>query len=398
MKRVMVTGMGIVSAIGNNLAENYDSLHQGRSGIANATHFESHYASILPFGEVKLRNEALKVAMSVGDGLGYTRTCLLSLMAFREAIGSAELTTKQVSSYDTAFISASTVGGMCLTDQLYEDANLQSGGSEYLNAYGCASHTLKLVEKYQIKGFTDTINTACSSSANAIMLGARLIRSGRASRVIVGGADSLAKYTVNGFNALKILSEFPSKPFDENRDGLNLGEAAAYLVLEAEDVMENKKVYAEIAGYGNANDAHHPSAMSDNATGAIVSMQEAMVSAGIDPESIDYVNAHGTGTPNNDQVELFGMTQVFKTVPYYNSTKSYTGHTLGAAGAVEAVFSILSIMNSEIFPSLHVTEPIVSFNIPPVAKLYENVPVNFVLSNSFGFGGNCTSLVLKKVS
>jgi len=398
MKRVMVTGMGIVSAIGNNLAKNYDSLHQGRSGIANAAHFESHYASILPFGEVKLSNEELKQAMSIGDGLGYTRTCLLSLMAFSEAIGSAELTTKQVSSYDTAFISASTVGGMCLTDQLYEDANLQSGGSEYLNAYGCASHTLKLVEKYQIKGFTDTINTACSSSANAIMLGARLIKSGRANRVIVGGADSLAKYTVNGFNALKILSEYPSKPFDENRDGLNLGEAAAYLVLEADDIVGNKKVYAEIAGYGNANDAHHPSAMSDNATGAIVSMQEAIFSAGINPESIDYVNAHGTGTPNNDQVELFGMTQVFKTVPYYNSTKSYTGHTLGAAGAVEAVFSILSIVNSEIFPSLHVTEPIVSFNMPPVSKLHENTPVNFVLSNSFGFGGNCTSLVLKKVS
>ena len=157
-------------------------------------------------------------------------------------------------------------------------------------------------------------------------------------------------------------------------------------------------MYAEIAGYGNANDAHHPSAMSDNATGAIVSMQEAISSAGVNPESIDYVNAHGTGTPNNDQVELFGMTQVFKTVPYYNSTKSYTGHTLGAAGAVEAVFSILSIMNSEIFPSLHVTEPIVSFNMPPVSRLHENIPVNFVLSNSFGFGGNCTSLVLKKVS
>jgi len=395
MKRVLVTGMGIVSALGEDLSGNYNSLHLGRGGISQASYFDSRYASILPFGEVKLSNEGLKQRLSdVGPGL--TRTTLLALKAFEEAVESAQLTPAEISSFDTAFISASTVGGMCLTDQLYEDANLKSGGSEFLNAYGCAAHTLNLVDKYHIKGFTDTINTACSSSANAIMLGSRLIRSGRAKRVIVGGVDSLAKYTVNGFNALKILSELPSKPFDENRDGLNLGEAAAYLVLEAADIVEDKRIYAEIAGYGNSNDAHHPSAMSDDATGAIISMRDAISSAGIEPSQIDYVNAHGTGTQNNDQVELFGMTQVFEKVPPYSSTKSYTGHTLGAAGAVEAVFSILSINHSEIFPSLNISQPIISLNIPPVLKLRENVVVDYVLSNSFGFGGNCTSLVLKK--
>lgn len=392
MKRVLVTGMGMVTAIGNNVSENHRSLRLARTGISRTAHFDSHYASLLPFGECEHSNEELKQSLGLAESTGYTRTCLLAEKAFSEAIESAQLTSAQLSDYDTALISASTVGGMCLTDQLYEDANLKSDGSEFLESYSCASHTLKLIKKYGIRGFNDTINTACSSSANAILLGARLIRSGRAKRVIVGGADSLAKYTVNGFNALKILSEFPCKPFDENRDGLNLGEGAAYLVLEAEEMTGGKQVYAEIKGFGNANDAHHPSAMSDEAVGAIRSMRQAVESAGIGYEAIDYVNAHGTGTPNNDAVELFGLSQLFEKIPFYSSTKAYTGHTLGAAGAVEAIFSILSILHSEVFPNLHTVSPIAPE--PPVSSLIRNHPVNYVLSNSFGFGGNCTSLVL----
>ncbi|TDE11401.1 beta-ketoacyl-[acyl-carrier-protein] synthase family protein [Dyadobacter psychrotolerans] len=393
--RVVVTGMGIISAIGENLSENYENLRHSRSGISQATHFESVYTASLPFGEVKKSNEDLKQDLHLESEPGFTRTCLLAVNAFKEAIKQAGLSNEELSALDTALISASTVGGMCLTDQLYQDANNHSEGSEYLSAYGCAAHTLKLIDRFKIKGFTNTINTACSSSANAIMLGARLIKSGRANRVIVGGVDSLAKYTVNGFNALKILSAFPSKPFDQDRDGLNLGEAAAYLVLESEEIAGDKKIYAEIAGYGNANDAHHPSAMSDEATGAITSMLEALKSANISADQIDYVNAHGTGTPNNDQVEFFGLTKIFKKLPAYNSTKSYTGHTLGAAGAVEAVFSILSILHSEIFAGLNVDKPI-SGDDPAISEFRQNVSVNHVLSNSFGFGGNCTSLVLSK--
>lgn len=396
MGRVLVTGVGIITSIGNNLQENHEGLIRGISGVSKASFFESAYASQLPFGEVALSNEVLKTAIGAEDEKGLTRTCLLARKAFDEAISNAALSSQTLSSYDTAFISASTVGGMCITDQLYDDANLKSGGSEYLNAYGCSAHTLSIIRKYGIRGFTDTINTACSSSANAIAFGARLIRSGRAKCVIVGGVDSLAKYTVNGFNALKILSSNPSRPFDENRDGLNLGEAAAYLVLETEENIQGKKVYAEICGYGNANDAYHSSAMSDEATGAILSMQEAIGMAGIAAGQISYVNAHGTGTPNNDQVESFGMSQVFAKVPPYSSTKSYTGHTLGASGAVEAVYSILSIQNSEIYPSLNIETPIQSFDFSPVRSLIENVNVDYVLSNSFGFGGNCSSLLIGK--
>lgn len=394
----MVTGMGMISAIGNNVQQNHESLRSGRSGIGKVAFFESLYASQLPFGEVKLSNDQLKRLQLLETAAGYTRTCLLADKAFAEAIADAALTQGQLSSLDTALISASTVGGMCLTDQLYEDANHKSEGSEYLESYGCSAHTLKLVKRYRIKGFTDTINTACSSSANAIMLGARLIRSGRVKRAIVGGVDSLAKYTVNGFNALKILSESPCKPFDINRDGLNLGEAAAYLVLEAEELAAGKKVYAEIAGFGNANDAHHPSAMSDEATGAIRCMREAIRSAGIETSQVGYINAHGTGTQNNDQVEFFGMGELFDRMPPYSSTKSFTGHTLGAAGAVEAIYSILGIVHSELFPSLNVAEPIAGSENAPVSEWKDGYDLNYVLSNSFGFGGNCTSLVFASVN
>lgn len=393
MRRVLVTGMGIISAIGENLLENHASLRQGRTGISQATHFESRYTALLPFGECAASNEQLIALLDLKDSTGYTRTDLLASKAFAEAIEDAKLSQEQISSFDTALISATTVGGMCLTDQLYEDANLKTSGSEYLEAYSCAAHTIRLTENYGIKGFSDTINTACSSSANAILMGARLIRSGRAKRVIVGGVDSLAKYTVNGFNSLKILSSEACKPFDENRDGLNLGEAAAYLVLEAEEIAGDKKVYAEVAGYGNANDAHHPSAMSDEATGAIRSMREAIDSAGISYDRIDYINAHGTGTPNNDEVELFGMSQLFEQIPAFNSTKSYTGHTLGAAGAVEAIYSILSVMHNEIYASLHVENPMRSHSARSVSTFVSDKKLNYALSNSFGFGGNCTSLV-----
>lgn len=394
MSRVIVTGMGIISAAGKGVTENYDSLRQGKSGVGKAIHFESAYTASLPFGEVKFSTEQLRGIAGVTNEKGFTRTDLLAITAMTEAVKTSGLSGKELHSYDTALISASTVGGMCLTDQLYQDANLRSGGSEYLESYGCASHTLQLARYFGVRGYTNTINTACSSSANAIMLGARLIKSGRVKRAIVGGVDSLAKYTVNGFNALKILSSDPSKPFDTERDGLNLGEAAAYLVLESEETATGKQFLVEIVGYGNANDAHHPSAMSDEAVGAIASMKAALASAALETSDIDYVNTHGTGTPNNDQVELDGLKQLFANVPVYNSTKPYTGHTLGAAGAVEAIFSILSLQYQTVFPGLNVQFPIDPACTPTSVLL--NTELKNILSNSFGFGGNCTSLVLSK--
>lgn len=396
MTKVFVTGMGVISSIGKDIKKNSESLRNGNSGINKPKFFQSKYASSFFFGEVNISNRSLKEQLGLSEEKGLTRTDLFAFKAFEEAINDAKLSKEEISSFDTALISASTVGGMCLTDQLYEDANLKSESSEYLASYGCSAHTLRLIKKYNIKGFTNTINTACSSSANSIMFGSRLIKSGRVKRAIVGGTDSLAKYTVNGFNALKILSESPCKPFDEHRCGLTLGEGAAYLVLESEEVVSNKNTYARVSGYGNANDAFHTSTISDNAVGVISAISQALKSANLDPNKIDYINTHGTGTENNDFVELTGLSKIFNKIPPYNSTKSYTGHTLGAAGAIESIFSILSIINNELYPSLNINTPISQFNLSPVKKYETGVDINYVLSNSFGFGGNCTSLIFSK--
>ena len=396
MNKIFITGMGIISSLGKNVNENLASLQSSTSGIKKAVFFESKYASIFSFGEVNISNNNIQEELGLSHAKGITRTTLLAYKAFEEAVKDSNLSETEISSNETAFISASTVGGMCAHNELYKDANLQTESSDFLPYYEFCSHTLQIIKKYKIKGISNTFNTACSSSANAIMFGARLINSGIVKRAIVGGTDSLSKYTVNGFNALKILSDSNCKPFDENRNGLTLGEGAAYIVLESEEICSDKNKYAQITGYGNSNDAFHPSTLSDDAIGIIISINKALTSAKLDADNIDYINAHGTGTENNDRVELTGFSKIFKTIPPYSSTKSFTGHTLGAAGAIEAVFSVLSIKQQELYPNLNFKTPIAAFNTPPITEYKKNIDINHVLSNSFGFGGNCTSLIFSK--
>jgi 3-oxoacyl-(acyl-carrier-protein) synthase len=239
---------------------------------------------------------------------------------------------------------------------------------------------LFLQELYQISGIINTINTACSSSANAILFGARLIRQGLAKRAIVGGADGLAKFTINGFNALRILSPEACAPFDQNRKGLNLGEGAAFLVLEEESLASGKKHYAELTGFCKTGE------------GPFLAMKGALASAGLDPQDIGFINAHGTGTENNDEAESHAMLRLFERPPAFASTKSNTGHTLGASGAIEALYSILNLHFQEVYPSLHFKQAIAVTGLEPVS-LYNKATLQHVMSNSFGFGGNCTSLI-----
>lgn len=396
MSRIVVTGMGIVSALGSDVAENWHSLQTLQSGIGKATHFQSAYASVFPFGEIQLSDEELKQDLYWNRERSVSRTTLIALKAFREAIAQAGLSEEIIQSPRTAFISASTVGGMCQTDALYMDANLTNGISPYINTYEGSQHLYEIVRMYGMRGYTDTINTACSSAANAILLGSRLLESGRADYVIAGGTDCLSKFTVNGFNSLRILSESPCKPFDEERDGLNLGEGAAYLVLEKADTNHSRKEMACLSGYGNSNDAFHPSATSDEAYGPVLAMSQALKKASLEPKAIDYVNAHGTGTPNNDLTESVALQTIFgDTPPPYSSTKAFTGHTLAAAGALEAVFSILALENDWLIPNIHLRTPIQAVPFSPVTESRKE-PLKHVLSNSFGFGGNCTSLIFSK--
>jgi 3-oxoacyl-(acyl-carrier-protein) synthase len=411
--------MGVISAVGSSLAENRSALRAGQGGITLSRHLPTRYAGILPFGEVPVVTGELKEKLTVTDP-GITRTTLLALHAFTEAITDARLTGSVLNDPTTALVGATTVGGMCLTDELYRDTSGPCDGSVYLSSYDCASVNMYLQDRHKMQGFATTINTACSSSANAIQFGARLVRNGLARRAIVGGVDSLAKFTINGFNALQILSTGHCRPFDRDRSGLNLGEGAAFLVLEGEEALgevtggkapagavgeviggkampAGKKVYAELIGYCNTNDAFHPSALSPEGDGPYLAMRGALLSAGLNATQIDFINTHGTATENNDEAESRAMVRLFGEPPAFVSTKSYTGHTLGAAGAIEAIYSILSLQHQEIYASLNFGQPIAGIGLRPV-QAYGEYALRHVMSNSFGFGGNCTSLIFSKVN
>lgn len=387
---IFITGFGCISPIGYDVQENRKNLILEKNGLVHSSYLESKYAKTKYFGEIPKSTESLSTLLNFDNILGLTRTDIIAFIAFNEACEHAKLSSNDISSTSTVFISASTVGGMNQTNELYNDANFFNKSSVYINSYNCGAHTLHISQHYKIKGITNTINTACSSSANAILLGTRLIKSGRVKRVIVGGVDSLAKYTVNGFNSLQILSNSPCSPFDENRDGLNLGEAAAYIVLESEESCKSKTKYARIIGTGNANDAFHVSALSDNGIGIQQCMQKAIDEAQISKKDITYINAHGTGTPNNDLVESNTFQTFFEETPLFSSTKSYTGHTLGASGALESIYCILSLINNELYPNLQ-TKQALSKTL--LTKYISDKAISSIMSNSYGFGGNCTSLI-----
>jgi 3-oxoacyl-(acyl-carrier-protein) synthase len=394
LSRIFVTGLGAISAIGENVSANRRALGESICGITTLTLFPSRFCGTLPAGEIRISTEALKDRLKAHIP-GITRTSLLAIQAFEEAIADSGLSKSTLTSTGTALVSGGTVGGMCLTDELFNDANKDTNGSEYLSSYDCSSVNLLLQSRYEIKGIINTINSACSSSANAIMYGARLIKNGFARRAIVGGVDSLAKYTVNGFNALHILSPEKCAPFDRSRSGLNLGEGAAFLVLEKEEDVQNKKVYAELAGYCNTNDAFHPSSLSAQGDGPYLAMKGALLSANLQTAQIGFINAHGTGTENNDLVESTAILRLFETAPPFASTKSNTGHTLGAAGALEALYSILNLHYQEVYPGLNFRDPIEETGLRP-EQVYRSMQLEHVMSNSFGFGGNCTSLIFSK--
>ncbi|MEP7168631.1 MAG: beta-ketoacyl-[acyl-carrier-protein] synthase family protein [Bacteroidota bacterium] len=395
-QKVFVTGMGIISSIGNNCPQNFQSLIQSAHGISDIEILETVYRKKYKAGEIKFTNKQLE-EMSDCNQDNLTRTSLLGMIAAKEAMFHAQI--KNFTDAKTGFISSTTVAGMCRTEIMYPDFLQSKINGSFIKTNDCGDSTECIADFLGIKNNITTISTACSSSANAIMLGSRLIKNGKLNRVLVGGTDVLSRFTLNGFNSLQILDENWCKPFDENRKGLNLGEAAAYLVLESEEqVMKaEKKIFCEIKGYGNANDAYHQTASSPEGTGAFLAMQEAIRSSGINVAEINYVNAHGTGTNNNDMSEGVALKKIFgENIPAFSSTKSFTGHTLAAAGAVEAVFSILAITNGMVLPNLNFSDTISALNIVPERKLSQHVDVKYVLSNSFGFGGNCSSLIFGK--
>lgn len=397
--RIFVTGAGIISGLGSDLAAHITSLFLARSGIGKIRFIETALRDELAVSEVQHSHEELFDLAGIPVAEGYSRNALLGIIAAKECARNAGYVASP--GIRTGLISATTVGGMDRCELFYEDFLSNDSKNAYIDCYDCADSTEKIADELGIRGYVTTISTACSSSANAILMGARMIRAGLLDRVMAGGCESLTKFHLNGFNALKILDKEPCKPFDARRNGINLGEGAAYLMLESESaaLSSGRTILAELAGWGNACEAFHQTASSPDGEGAYLAMKKALDMSGLEREAIGYINAHGTGTDNNDLAEGTAIQRLFgERLPAISSTKPMTGHTTSAAGATEAILAMLSLTEGAIWPNLNFREKMEELRFSPVEKLFTGIELSAVMSNSFGFGGNDTSLVFKRIS
>ena len=387
--------MGIICGLGCGTRAVFDALRAGKPAIGKVHHLRTSHEE-LPVSEVALSNEEMIGMLRLPSDMVVTRTPLLGMVAFRQAVEQSGLT----DAVRTAFVNGTTVGGMEKSEQYYLDF-FEGKHTEYIAAHDCGAGTEQIGRLFGHLDAMYTISTACSSATNALIMGANLIRSGKADAAIVGGTESLSKFHLNGFNSLMILDHEPCKPFDKNRNGLNLGEGAAYLVIETAESARKRGAtpLCELSGYVNACDAYHQTATSPEGEGPFLAMTGALNRAGLKPADIDYINAHGTGTGNNDLCESVAIKRVFgDRVPPFSSTKSFTGHTTSAAGAVEAVISILSLTNGFIPANLNFSSAIEESGLTPVTKGLSDVDLRHVMSNSFGFGGNDSSCIFSKIS
>ena len=392
MEPIMITGAGMVSAIGNNVAETLHALMSRQTGIGRVAYQETEHKEF-PVGEVKMSDEEMKQLLGI-TAEPTTRTSLMGMLAIHEALASAGLT--QSTDQPIALVSGTTVGGMDKTEQYYLDYLEGDQRNDYIKTHDCGATTELIARHFGLFTMVTSISTACSSAANAIILGANLLRSGKARIVVVGGCECITKYHLNGFNSLMILDHAQCRPFDADRAGLNLGEGAAYLVMETADgaARRGAKPMALLSGYGNACDAFHQTASSDDGEGAYLAMQKALALAALTPADIDYVNAHGTGTPNNDQSESQALRRTFgHQMPPVSSTKGLTGHTTSASGSVEAVICLLALKHG-FLPVNYGWANQMEDGITPVMDAKPKRALRHVMCNSFGFGGNDSCLII----
>lgn len=390
--KIVITGEGIVSAIGNDKAEVLQTLLDGRSGIGEMKHLQSVHHE-LPVGEVKLSNDEMKAMLGLPADKTVSRTTLMGILAAKQALQEANTDVAAPESRRIVLISGTTVGGMDITEQYFDTFATSDKYISCLKKHDCGSCTADIASALGITTCT-TISTACSSAANAIILGANLLKTGQADIVIAGGTEALTRFHLNGFNALMILDHAPCRPFDAERAGLNLGEGAAYVVMETEDGARHRGagIHAWLTGYGNACDAFHQTASSDDGEGAYLAMKEALEMAHLAPEDIDYVNAHGTGTPNNDLSESIALKRIFtKRMPYISSTKTFTGHTTSASGAIETVVCLLAMHHGFVPANLRWQHQM-PVGITPSPGIRGCI-LKHVVCNAFGFGGNDSSLI-----
>ena len=386
---ISVTGMGILCAIGNDKQEVLDSLKNKASGIGRMKYLPSVHTDI-PVGEIKLSTEEMKQMLGISGDETVSRTSVMGALAVREALQQAGI--QDISNKRVALISGTTVGVMDVTEQIFEKTGTDPELLGMPHSHECGRSTEEIALYSGLQGAKCcTICTACSSALNAIMLGSEMLKNDEVDLVVAGGSEPLSILHLNGFNTLMILDRERCRPFDETRAGLNLGEGAAFVVLQ----KNAPKSLAYVRGYANCCDAFHQTATSKTGDGATLAMEGALEMAGLQPADIKYINAHGTGTPDNDASESAAFKRVFGAdLPDMSSTKSYTGHTTSAAGSVETVICILAMENDFVPASLGWQHPMPDGVIPSPGRT--GVDLDYVMCNSFGFGGNDSSLILSK--
>ncbi len=397
-KRIVITGMGVFCSIGKNVDEFCRALMEGRSGIGPVTLFDtSKYPSQIG---AEIRDYRPETYFEKRELKRLSRTDQLGLIAASEAVKDSG-----IDSYPPEEIGVclgAGAGGMFEAEAYHREVLLKGKADPSLIVPFIPSYTTsRIAERFGYCGPKTTITTACSSSATSIGYGADLIQKGCCKAVICGGSDSLCELTFGGFNSLKAMDPSPCKPFDRKRAGMSLGEGAAILILEdfEEAIKRGATIYAELSGYGIGGEAHHITAPEPSGDVEARVMKGAMEEAGLSPDQVDHINAHGTGTPLNDRVESLAIKKAFGERAYaipISSIKSMVGHCLGSAGAIEAVASILSIVYHFVPSTLNHQEGDEDCDLDYVPERSREVEVKVVLSNSFAFGGNCTSLVFRK--
>ncbi len=418
MRRVVVTGIGMVTPLGQGLDVNWERLVAGRSGLRAIDHFDvsdlpAKIAGLVPKGTGPGEFNA-DAFVPAKDRRRMDEFIVFGMAAAQEAVEDSGWVAESEDDQErTGVLIGSGIGGLsAIADTAI---TLHQSGPRKVSPFFIPSALINLVSghvsiKYGFRGPNHAVVTACSTGAHAIGDAARLIQIGDADVMVAGGAEAaVCRLGIAGFAAARALStsfnetpERASRPWDKERDGFVMGEGAGMLVLEEYEHARKRgaKIYAEVIGYGLSGDAHHITAPAEDGNGGFRSMRMALKRAGLPVDAVDYVNAHGTSTPLGDEIELGAVKRLFGDHAYkmaMSSTKSAIGHLLGAAGAVEAIYSILAITHGVVPPTLNLENPSEGCDINLVPKEAQERKVKVALSNSFGFGGTNASLVLAAV-
>lgn len=397
-QKVVITGMGVLAPNGNSVIEFWDSLINGKSGINPITYFDTEGYPVKIAGELTNFNSEDYLEPSSIRKLDLFS--IFALVAAEEAIASAKINLNKIDLHRAGVILGTGVGGIHTLEE--QKTVLLNRGPRRVSPFFVPKMIANIAAgqvaiKWGLKGPNQTITTACSSATDAIGIATRLIQSGDADIIVTGGSEaSITPLTVAGFANMKALSrnndyQTASRPFDKNRDGFVLGEGAGILVIESLEHAKkrNAQILAQISGYGSTNDAFHIT--QPQQYGAVLAMQKAIQNSGFSLSEIDYINAHGTSTRLNDKNESNAIKEVFGKHAYslkISSTKSMTGHLLGASGAIESIASVLAIQNNMAPPTINYSTPDPDCDLNYISNESLSFPIDTVISNSFGFGGH----------